>query len=114
MLSNFKEYIADVKSQLNCNATDYYKDNYVTYCYTNEQIDNNLAYFERCFESNLSAYKALLFFSDVITKRYVVKYKILKPVSYGEEIVEATDKWNAYDIFMNSHQYYDVVDINVL
>jgi hypothetical protein len=51
--------------------------------------------------------------SDVI-KRYVVKYRILKPISYGEEIIEATDKWNAYDIFMNSHQYCDVVNINVL
>jgi len=44
-------------------------------------------------------------------KPYIVKFRRLKPISYGEEIVKATNKWNAHDIFMNSHQYCDVVDI---
>ena len=47
-------------------------------------------------------------------KRYIVKYKTLKPISYGEKIVDATDKMNAYDIFMNKNKYCDVIEINAL
>lgn len=54
----------DVKSQLECNATEYHKKNYTTYLYSNEQVDSNLDYFKRCKKLGLSAYKALLFFDD--------------------------------------------------
>jgi len=62
----FKDYIKDVKCQLTCNATEEYKNNYITYIYTNEQVDDNLKYFEKCMNDNLSAYKALLFFNDYL------------------------------------------------
>jgi hypothetical protein len=66
-MKNFEEYIVDVKSQLDCNASEYHKNNYVTYTYSNEKVDNNLDYFEYCFGTNLSTYKALLFFGDYLT-----------------------------------------------
>jgi hypothetical protein len=57
----FKEYIEDVKSQLECNEVEG-RDGWVLYTYTNEQIDSNLEYFKYCFQKNLSSYKSLLFF----------------------------------------------------
>ena len=57
----FDNYIAEVKSQLECN--DASKD-YATFDYSNEQIDKNLDYFESCLDKNLSSYKALWFFAD--------------------------------------------------
>ena len=64
--NHFEDYIENVKEQLECNATDYYKDNFITYYFSNEQIYDNLDYFEKCMKSELSAYKALLFFSDYL------------------------------------------------
>jgi len=66
MMKNFEEYILDVKSQLEENATEYQKNNYVLYTFSNEHIDNNLIYFEYCYSTSLSAYKALLFFGDYL------------------------------------------------
>ena len=60
----FEDYIIGVKSQLSCNNDDYCM--YVTYNYTEKQIDDNLNYFKKCLESNLSGYKALLFFNDYL------------------------------------------------
>lgn len=61
----FKDYIEDVKSQLTCNEKDDEdKGKFVTYNYTDKQIDENLDYFKRCTKAKLSAYKALLFFND--------------------------------------------------
>ncbi len=62
----FIDYIKDVKSQLYCNATEEFKNNYITYIYTNEDIDNNMSFFRKSFDLNLSAYKALLYFIDEI------------------------------------------------
>jgi len=59
------EYISDAKSQLTCNAPN---DEYITYDYTESQIDANLDYFEKCMEDGLSAYKALLFFNDYLNE----------------------------------------------
>lgn len=64
VMKKLPDYIEKVKEQLECNATDYYKDNYITYTYTNEQIDENLEYFKTCLRKNLSAYKALLYFNN--------------------------------------------------
>jgi hypothetical protein len=66
-MKGFAHYIDAVKLQLEENASDHHKNNYVTYTYSNEEIDNNLDYFEYCFGTNLSTYKALLFFSDYLT-----------------------------------------------
>lgn len=67
---SFETYMIDVKSQLCCNATDEYKQEYITYGHTNEQVDNNLKYFKSCMNDNLSAYKALLFFNDYLRGDY--------------------------------------------
>jgi hypothetical protein len=70
-MKNFKEYIEDVKSQLDCNVSDIDKSNYTTYIYSNELVDANLDYFDDCYNNNLSAYKALLFFSDYLGDEYI-------------------------------------------
>ena len=57
-----EKYISDVKSQLSCNVPSDYE--YISYCYTNEVIDENRAYFILCRMHGLSSYKALLFFTD--------------------------------------------------
>jgi len=64
MMCTLEEYIADAKSQLTCNSTG----KYVSYDYTEEQIDNNIEYFKDCLRRGLSAYKALLFFNDYLNK----------------------------------------------
>lgn len=66
-MKDFDLYMLDVKSQLTENATDFYKDNHITYTYSNEVVDNNLDYFEDCMNKGLSAYKALLYFYDYLT-----------------------------------------------
>lgn len=74
----FYDYIADVKSQLCCNNIGETIE-YITYDYTEEQIDNNLDYFKHCMEKNLSGYKALLFFSDYLNGSYNIKsYQIVE------------------------------------
>jgi hypothetical protein len=67
-MKDFDEYLNELKEQLFCNATQEYKDNNITYLYSNEIIDNNLNYFERCMKDELSAYKALLFFNDYLNE----------------------------------------------
>ena len=64
--NRFKKYMALVKLQLTCNASETYKNHFITYTYSNEEIDSNIVYFRHCFKSNVSSYKALLFFSDYI------------------------------------------------
>lgn len=63
-MKNFDEYMVDVYSQLDENATDEYKREYVTYTYSNSDIEENLEYFKDCMDDGLSPYKALLFFWD--------------------------------------------------
>ena len=63
-MKDFNSYVENVKEQLYSNATDEYKNNYITYEYSNEQVDNNLEYFKNCMKDGLSEYKALLFFGD--------------------------------------------------
>lgn len=62
----FDEYMNDVRCQLACNASIDYQRNNVTYVYTNEQVEANLRYFEKCHKSGLSAYKSLLFFREYL------------------------------------------------
>ena len=63
-MENLIKYLESVKEQLYCNASEEYRNNYVTYMYSNEQIDANIDYFENCMRDDLSPYKALLFFYD--------------------------------------------------
>jgi len=57
-----KEYIKDAYSQLECNASDEYKKKYVTFPYSNEDVEINIDYFKKCYINNMSAYKALTLF----------------------------------------------------
>lgn len=66
-MNNFKKYLEEVKEQLECNASEEFKNQNITYDFENNQIDNNLVYFKNCMQSNLSSYKALLFFNDYLT-----------------------------------------------
>lgn len=68
MLLNIDEYMDDVRAQLSCNATESYSNKYVTYTYTNKQVKDNIGYFRKCMESNLSPYKALLFFDEFLNE----------------------------------------------
>ena len=61
-----KEYMESVKSQLVCNATEEDKNKYITYDFTNKQVEDNIEYFIECKEDGLSPYKALLFFSEYL------------------------------------------------
>ncbi len=65
-MNGFENYIERTKEQLCCNATEEFKNKYITYTYENKQIDDNLDYFKKCMESGLSPYKALLFFDDYL------------------------------------------------
>ena len=70
------EYIEDVKSQLVCNQTGETK--FVTYGYTNEEVDKYKKYFKYTLKQDLSAYKALLFFGDYLRGDYNIKsYQIV-------------------------------------
>lgn len=60
------EYMEDVYSQLECNASDDFKSKHIVYNYTPEEVDINADYFEACFMGHMSAYKALLFFHDYL------------------------------------------------
>ena len=42
------------------------------YTYTDEQLFSNTKYFRKCYNVNLSAYKALLFLGDYINGDYVI------------------------------------------
>jgi hypothetical protein len=63
-MQDLESYIFDVKLQLTCNASNEYKTGYITYDYSNQEIDDNLEYFKECMDKGLSAYKALLLFKQ--------------------------------------------------
>jgi len=68
MNCTLEEYLADVKSQLTCNGTYEERLLFVSYDYTEFQIDSNIDYFKDCLTQGLSAYKALLFFNDYLNE----------------------------------------------
>lgn len=53
---NFKKYLIDVGIRSN------------EYAYSNDTIMENINYFRDCYDSNLSAYKALLFLTDFLNE----------------------------------------------
>ena len=63
----FEKYIKDVKSQLCCNNPEIV--DFITYDYSEQQIDENLDYFKECLDRNLSGYKALLFLYDYLLEK---------------------------------------------
>jgi len=68
--SVMSKYMERVIEQLCCNATEEYSNQYITYKYTNKQVNSNIGYFERCEKAGMSAYKALLFFRDYLNGDY--------------------------------------------
>ena len=59
-----KEYLKDVRLQLTQNCKE--DAPFITYDYSEKQIQDNVEYFEKCMKRNLSGYKALLFFNDYL------------------------------------------------
>jgi hypothetical protein len=74
----FEKYIEDVKSQLTCNASDEYRSKNITYGYIDKDIDNNFEFFRVMLKCQISAYKALLYFSDYVGQNIKDKADILK------------------------------------
>ena len=66
---NFNLYLNSVKEQLSCNASEEFLNNYITYTYSNELVNEHLDYFKRCMDNNLSPYKSLLFFRDYLNEK---------------------------------------------
>ena len=78
MEMTFEEYIEDAKSQLDCNASERYKKNNITYTYSNEDVDNNLEYFKATKNADISAYKALLYFNGYYNKPKSQQEEVLR------------------------------------
>ncbi len=71
MNSSDEEYMADVLSQLTCNVSDEHKGSvHITYEYTSNEINTHAGYFRKCRKRGLSAYKALMYFSDYLEGEY--------------------------------------------
>lgn len=85
----FEKYIEDVKSQLTCNASDEYRNKNITYGYTYKDIDSNFEFFRVMLKCQISAYKALLYFSDYVGQNIKDKADILKG---WEELAEQRKK----------------------
>jgi len=68
------DYLTKIKEQLFCNATQEYKNTCITFHYTNEKIDSNIYYFERCKKIGLSPYKSMWFFNDYLQGEFDVSY----------------------------------------
>lgn len=79
MNKSFDQYMSKVREQLDCNATEEYKNEHIVYMYSNDEIDNNLDYFEKCYNDNLSEYKALLFFYDYKKEHNFIE-SVIKPI----------------------------------
>lgn len=56
---SFDEYMKDVYSQLECNASDEYAKKYVVFAYSIKEINDLIEYFKSCYGNNISAHKAL-------------------------------------------------------
>lgn len=59
---DFEYYIQKAKAQLACNTSPAYQRDYITFQFTNKQIDNNLPYFRDCMNKGLSPFMALRLF----------------------------------------------------
>jgi hypothetical protein len=79
MNKSFDQYMIRVREQLDCNATEQEKYENGTYPYSNEDIDKNISYFEKCYNDNLSEYKALELFFFYLNENDIVE-KYIKPI----------------------------------
>lgn len=70
-MKTFNDYIDDVYAQLCENASSEYSSEHITYNYSTKLINEHLEYFQKCYEMDLSAYKALLFFYDHLHGNYL-------------------------------------------
>ena len=68
-MDNFTDFLEDVRSQLECNASKEFIENNVSYTYSNESIHENIDYFKDCFQRGLSGYKALLYFGFYLSEK---------------------------------------------
>lgn len=44
----------------------------IEYTYTDDQLFENVEYFKKCFDANLSPYKSLLFLGEYISGDYII------------------------------------------
>lgn len=84
----FEKYINNIKSYLTCNNKEILQ---TTYDYTEQDIENNLTYFTKCFYCKLSGYKALLFFYDYLNSKRLGMKKLKPLIKY------TGNKYNEYD-----------------
>lgn len=65
----FKQYMAKVLSQLECNMSEEDKKQYVCFLYTPQQIEKYRdKYFRKCWRQSMGAYTALTLFSDYLNQ----------------------------------------------
>lgn len=70
---SFDEYLLKIYSHLCCNISEEKRNSeyIVCYDYTEEEVNRHISYFKECYDKELSAYKALLFFHDfLIEEKY--------------------------------------------
>lgn len=65
-MNNFTHYLADVKSQLICNATPEFTSIYTTFDFSEAEVDANHDHFKSCFLRGMSPYYALFFFGEYL------------------------------------------------
>lgn len=70
----FDKYMERVKEQLTCNTNFEYRREYITFEYTDDQVNDNVEYFRKCMNSGLSPYKALVFFFDALESGHPSTY----------------------------------------
>ena len=68
MLGTFTDYLKDVKSQLCCNNIN---PDFITFDYTESEIDENSDYFHEMWMKNISGYKALTFLCDELNQEKI-------------------------------------------
>lgn len=59
MAKSFNKFMEDVYSQLECNTSEEYQNQYITFTYTEDFIKTKIDYFKNCYKKGMSAYMAL-------------------------------------------------------
>lgn len=62
---SFESYLIDVGFRVHDTLTNVDDE-------LREKLKQNIEYFRRCYENELSAYKALLFFEDYLNGNYII------------------------------------------
>jgi hypothetical protein len=74
MKITIEQYIKEAKTRLTCNKE--VKKGDTGYIYSNQQIDDNIPYFQEALKDGLSPYKALLYFNDYLKTKKNVKLEL--------------------------------------